>query len=147
QQSAFIWDGLDGYLRPVQGRRPALVRVGYVYDAAPLARQECVLWREQRVMLGDWDARCQGLGGWTLNIHHAYDPIGRVLHFGGGTRREGMNLPAVVTTVAGGTGALIYNDDDQQATAANLSQPRGLAVSPDGSLFIADADQNRVRRV
>jgi YD repeat-containing protein len=147
QKSVFVWDGLDGYLRPVQGRRPAVVRVGYVYDAAPPARQECVLWREQRVMLGDWDARCQGLGGWTLNIHHTYDPIGRVVHFGGGTRREGLNLPPVVTMVAGGTGALIYNDDDQPAVWANLSQPRGLAVGPDGALFIADTDQNRVRRV
>jgi YD repeat-containing protein len=147
QKYVFTWDGLDCYLRPVQGRRPAVVRVGYVYDAAPPARQECVLWREQRVMLGDWDARSQGLGGWTLNIHHVYDPIGRVLHFGGGTRREGLTLPPIVTTVAGGTGELIYNDDDQLAVMANLSQPRGLAVGPDGALFIADTDQNRVRRV
>jgi sugar lactone lactonase YvrE len=147
QKSVFIWDGLDGYMRAVQGRRPALVRVGYVYDAAPPARQECVLWREQRVMLGDWDARGVGLGGWTLSIHHSYDPIGRVLHFGDGARREGLNLPPIVTTIAGGTGALTYNDDDQPAITANLSQPRGLAVGPDGALFIADADQNRVRRV
>jgi YD repeat-containing protein len=147
QTFKFIWDGLDGNMRAVQGRRPAVVRVGYVYDAALPARQECVLWREQRVMLGDWDARCQGLGGWTLNIHHAYDPIGRVVHFGGGGRREGLNLPPVVTTVAGGTGSLTYNQDDQPATAANLSEPRGLAVGPDGALFIADADQNRIRRV
>ncbi len=143
----FIWDGLDAYGRPVQGRRPALVRVGYVYDAAPPARQECVLWREQRVMLGDWDARAAGLGGWTLTIHHCYDPIGRVLHLGDGGRREGTKLPPVVTTVAGGTGSLTFNDDDQPAFWANLSRPRGLAAGPDGGLYIADAGQNRVRRV
>ena len=75
-KTTFIWDGLDAYGRPVQGSRPAVVRVGYVYDAAPPTRQECILWREQRVMLGDLDARAQNLGGWTLNIHRAYDPIG-----------------------------------------------------------------------
>ncbi len=144
---AFVWDGLDAYGRPVQERRPALVRVGYVYDALPPARQECVLWREQRVLLGGWDARAAGLGGWTLNVHHSYDPIGRVLHLGGGGRREGLRLEPVVTTVAGGTGSLIYNDDDQPAAWANLSQPRGLAAGPDGSLYVADAGQNRVRRV
>lgn len=146
-KKTFLWDGLDAYGRPVQGRRPALVRVGYVYDAAPPARQECVLWREQRVMLGDWDARAAGLGGWTLNIHHSYDPIGRVLYLGDGDRREGARLPPVVTTVAGGTGSLTFNDDDQPAVWANLSQPRGLAAGPDGSLYVADAGQNRVRRV
>ncbi len=146
-KSAFVWDGLDCRLRPVQGRRPALVRVGYVYDAEPPARQECVLWREQRVLLGGWDARCQGLGGWNFNVHHSYDPMGRVLHLGDGGRREGLNMPPVVTTMAGGTRALTFNDDDQPAVWANLSQPRGLAVGPDGSLFIADTDQNRVRRV
>jgi len=146
-KKTFVWDGLDAYGRPVQGRRPALVRVGYVYNAAPPARQECVLWRERRVLLGDWDARAAGLGGWTLDVHHSYDPIGRVLHLGGGGRREGMQLPPVVTTVAGGTGSLTFNDDDQPAVWANLSQPRGLAAGPDGSLYVADAGQNRVRRV
>jgi YD repeat-containing protein len=147
QETSFIWDGLDAYNRPVQGRWPAQVRIGYVYDAVPPARQECILWLTQRVLLGDWDARAASLGGWTINIHHAYDPIGRVLHLGGGARREGLPLPQVIATVAGGTGVLTYNDDDIPATGANLSQPRGLAVGPDGSLYIADAGQQRIRRV
>ena len=50
------WDGLDGHGRPAPGRRPATVRVGYVYDTAPPVPRECVLWREQRVMLGGWNA-------------------------------------------------------------------------------------------
>ena len=102
-KTTFIWDGLDAYGRPVQGSRPAVVRVGYVYDAAPPTRQECILWREQRVMLATGSARAQNLGGWTLNIHHAYDPIGPCLHLGGGGRREGTQLPAIITTVAGDT--------------------------------------------
>src|SRR4029077_13166887 len=53
--------------------------------------------------LGTWDARGQGgLGGWTLSIHHGYDPIGHVLHLGTGERRSEINaLGAVVQTFAG----------------------------------------------
>ena len=91
--------------------------------------------------------RTEALGGWTLNVHHAYDPVGRVLYLGGGGRRDATRLPPVITTVAGGTGVPDYNDDDQPAVQANLNEPRGLAVGPDGSLYIADARQDRVRRV
>jgi YD repeat-containing protein len=147
QKFPFAWDGLDAYGRPVAGRRPATVRVGYVYDAMPPARQECVLWREQCLLLGQWDARADALGGWTLNVHHYYDPIARVVYLGDGSRREAAGLPPIITTVAGGTGVLTYNDDGQPATLSNLSLPRGLAIGPDGSIYIADAGQNRVRRV
>ncbi len=162
QTTAFHWNGLDAHGRPIAGRRPATVRVGYAYDAPPPAAltppsppsdggkgsgQECELWREQRLMVGGWDARAEALGGWTLNVHHAYDPIGRVLYLGGGGRRDAMRMPPVITTVAGGTGVPDYNDDDQPAVQANLNEPRGLAVGPDGSLYIADARQDRVRRV
>ncbi|HVS35029.1 MAG TPA: hypothetical protein VMS17_05565 [Gemmataceae bacterium] len=146
-KTAFHWDGLDAYGRPAPGRRPATVRIGYVYDGLCPIPQEAVLWREQRVMLGGWDARTAALGGWTLNVHHAYDPIGRVLYLGGGGRREAAQLPAVATTVAGGTGVPDYNDDDQLATLANLNLPRGLVAGPDGSVYVADARQGRVRRI
>src|SRR5262249_10334791 len=33
QTTTFTWDGRDAYNRVVQGRQPAVVRVGYVYDA------------------------------------------------------------------------------------------------------------------
>ncbi len=33
QQTTFTWDGQDAYGRELQGRQPAIVRVGFVYDA------------------------------------------------------------------------------------------------------------------
>gem|GEM_PF-5510464 len=56
-----------------------------------------------------------------------------------------------ITTVAG-TGEAGYNGDNQPASAAQLSNPKGVAVNAAGDLYIADAAGpggagNRVRRV
>jgi|GEM_PF-957188 len=52
----------------------------------------------------------------------------------------------IITTVAG-TGAAGYNGDGIQATQAQLNQPSGFTLAPDGSLYLADAVNNRVRKV
>ena len=54
--------------------------------------------------IGSWDARpTDGLGGWTLSDHHAYDPVERALHRGDGSTTRAEALPPVVETVAGTT--------------------------------------------
>jgi len=56
--------------------------------------------------------------------------------------------PQGVTTVVAGTlskGG--YSGDGQQATTATLNQPLGTAVGPDGTLYIADYGNNRIRKV
>ncbi len=49
-----------------------------------------------------------------------------------------------ITTIAGGGSAL---GDDGPATAARLSLPRGVAVAPDGTIYVADTGQHRVRMI
>jgi hypothetical protein len=34
--------------------------------------------------LGTWDARAQDLAGWSVNVHHVYDPVGETLYLGDG---------------------------------------------------------------
>jgi sugar lactone lactonase YvrE len=51
------------------------------------------------------------------------------------------------TTIVAGTGAAGYSGDGALATAAKLNQPLGTAVTPDGTLYIADYANDRIRKV
>jgi sugar lactone lactonase YvrE len=52
----------------------------------------------------------------------------------------------VITTVAG-NGTAGFSGDGGLATATQISQPHDVAVDSAGYLYIADADNNRIRRV
>jgi sugar lactone lactonase YvrE len=52
----------------------------------------------------------------------------------------------IITTVAG-TGTPGDRGDGGPASAARLTLPRGLALAPDGSLYVADSGTHRVRRI
>jgi uncharacterized protein (TIGR03437 family) len=69
-------------------------------------------------------------------------------------RLRKVSPSGIITTAAGdGTGRFYssaYVDpatDDRPATGARLSYPRGVAVDGAGNLFIADTNNNRVRKV
>jgi DNA-binding beta-propeller fold protein YncE len=52
----------------------------------------------------------------------------------------------LITTVAG-TGETGYTGDGMPAVEAGLSGPSGLAIGPDGDLYIADTFSGRIRRI
>jgi len=54
--------------------------------------------------------------------------------------------PGIIATVAG-TGTAGYNGDNIAATSAGLYYPQGVAVDSAGSLYIADTDNSRIRKV
>jgi RHS repeat-associated protein len=162
----FTWNGLDAYGRTVQGGQPATVRIGYVYPAVYMqpaalaqafaafsgvemigmrARREVTLWQELHRRLGTWDARAQALGGWTLAVHHVYDPVGRALYLGDGMRRKAPDVKAIINARAGNGYFGGSNGDGGPATSAHLLNPYGVAASPDGSLYISEGE--RIRRV
>jgi len=51
------------------------------------------------------------------------------------------------TAVVAGTGTGGYSGDGHAATAARLSSPRAVAITPSGTLYIADAGNNVIRMV
>ena len=52
----------------------------------------------------------------------------------------------VITTVAG-TGAAGFSGDNGPATSAKIALPQGIAVDGNGTLYIADEYNNRIRKV
>jgi len=60
--------------------------------------------------------------------------------------REVNASSGVITTVAG-DGTSGYSGDGQQATAAQLNEPTGVAVDAAGDIFIADSGNNVIREV
>ncbi len=168
QAYSFTWDGKDAYGRTLQGAQNASIRVGYVYDGyynlPPYleksfglqsgvtmpelipTRSDAILWQGSIIRIGTWDTRVQGLGGWSLSLHHMYDVGTRVLYMGDGSRRSATTINNVITTIAG-NGIYGYGGDGGPAKEASLSIPIGIALAPDGSLYIADTNNHRIRRV
>ena len=152
----FTWDGLDAYGRKVQGAQPIIISLGYKYMG-----QRCdglgrclywpnmydILWTTWRGSIGGWDSRGQGLGGWTLDVHHNYDPSARILYMGNGQSRSAESIGNTVITTVAGNGTSGFSGDGGLATTASLDYPNGVAVGQDGSLYIADTGNNRIRRV
>lgn len=163
QSYTFTWDRKDAYGRTLQGQQPATVEIDYVYPrlynigngfgnygtgpiADLLARQEATLRQTQQLMIGSLNALGEGLGGWTLNVHHAYDPTGKTLYTGTGDSRSGQNLNSSITTVAG-NGIDGFNGDNIPATQARLGGPGSVGVLPNGDVLISDQFNNRIRRI
>jgi uncharacterized protein (TIGR03437 family) len=58
-----------------------------------------------------------------------------------------VSTNGIVTTVAGNNGCCGFSGDGGPATRASLVGPIGVAVDGEGNLFIADSNNNRVRKV
>jgi hypothetical protein len=58
-----------------------------------------------------------------------------------------VRLPDGTFKVAAGTGIAGFSGDGGPATRAELNDPQGMAVGPHGTLYFADAGNNRVRAV
>jgi YD repeat-containing protein len=187
-QGSFAWDGRDAYGRRPQGLQRARVRLGYTYDGVygnttrfggrglgqitgVRSRNEITLWREAMVPVGIWDAQPQGLGGFGLASHHAYDPESKILFLGDGTQRSARNVAPVLVellkhvpsneydalhAVHGAADGSVYAatlygrihrispDGSRTLVAAGLREPRDLALAPDGTLYVAETTANRI---
>ena len=64
----------------------------------------------------------------------------------GGNRIRKVLTDGTIVTIAG-TGAAGFSGDGAAATDAQLSGPRGLALGPDGSVYVVDQGNNRIRRI
>jgi len=164
QTTTFTWDGLDAYGRMLQGKQTANIDIGYVYDGVyqqtssfgyngngipitgDLARGEITLSQKFVQTIGVFDNRQLALGGWSLNVHHFYDPTDHVIYEGDGSRRSVQTINAGITTVAG-NGAGGFSGDNGQATNASFFFPFSATTAPNGELYVSDSLNRRIRKV
>jgi sugar lactone lactonase YvrE len=76
----------------------------------------------------------------------AVDASGAVYFADTANHRVRKVAGGIISTVAG-TGSAGFAGDGSQATAAQLSRPRGLAINAAGDVFISDSGNNRIRLV
>jgi sugar lactone lactonase YvrE len=62
-------------------------------------------------------------------------------------RIRGIDLAAGTIDNVAGTGTAGFSGDGGPATAAELSAPRDLEIGPEGDLYVADTDNNRIRAI
>ena len=77
-----------------------------------------------------------------------FDGMGRMYvvdRIGNRVRRVDAN--GIISTVAGNGSASGYSGDGVPATQTKLNRPRAIAVAADGTFYIADQNNHRVRRV
>jgi serine/threonine-protein kinase len=80
-------------------------------------------------------------------LHVVAKPDGSVLIADTLNNRVRLISPFGTITTIAGTGTAGYSGDGGQATSAQLDSPVGLALAADGSVVIADNDNDVVRRV
>lgn len=165
----FVWDGLDAF-----GRRPpnasAIIVVGYEYvpvyydaqgaflnsfgqasakadkPAAVIGQRASQTIRLERRHLKELSQPVAGaeLGGWSLSARHALERNTGTLRLGTGGEQQ---FETDVLDVFAGFGPVGSAGDGGPATEATLSLPRGLALTANGELLIADSANNRIRKV
>lgn len=174
QSYSYTWNGLNAYGQHVEGSQTAVVRVGYVYEVVYYSASrtgnafgapsdnpgsgsfstvlnrtgnEYTQWKTWQKSLGVFEPKATGLAGWSLDIHHAYDPNGQVLYQGGGGRvGDAAAGDEIIETVVG-TGQAGFFGDGGPAKDAQLNSPWDVSLGADGSLYIADHGNGRVRKV
>ncbi len=77
----------------------------------------------------------------------AVDRLGNIYFTDTGNQRvRKINGAGVITTIAG-TGAVGFSGDGGQGTSAQLNFPQSIAVDSAGNVYIADTENNRVRKI
>jgi trimeric autotransporter adhesin len=92
--------------------------------------------------------------GSPATLARLYRPFGIVLDAGGNlyvadqaNNRVRRIDPSGTIRAFAGTGSAGFSGEEGPATAAQLNSPSGLAAAPDGSLFVSDTRNHRVRLI
>lgn len=169
-----VWDGKDAYGRRVEGSISARLSVGYEYDSKYAVTQGGdksfndpttsgtlqssttgdravgrVTWNRRTISLGSASTGSAGLGGWTLSPHHFFDATGSgTVYYGDGSVMLGDRIRPTIR-IYGGLGNSPCNSAslDEQLINTRDIYGAGLAIGPQGDLYIADNCRGSLYRV
>ncbi|KAF0298673.1 Teneurin-m [Amphibalanus amphitrite] len=138
----YSWNRLNVYSQRVYGVATAVVRVGYEY-----ADCSQIIWDTQTTAIAGSDISISEIGGWNLDIHHAYNIPEGILQKGDGTNIHLRQRPQVLRTTVGGSHQrpIACTNCEGPAGRQRLLAATALAAAPDGSLYVGDF--NLIRRV
>lgn len=151
----FSWNKRNIYKQKCFGHSDTKVFVGYIYHGC-----SSVIWTALQAKMKGYEMDISELGAWNLDIHHRYnlyDGIfqrgeGQNVYFQGDGRGMGENaVPLSLEPIAGShMQARPFTCSSGAECGASLSTVRFFAltsidVSPDGSIYIGDA--NLIRRI
>jgi streptogramin lyase len=83
----------------------------------------------------------------TLPVHVAVAPDGSLLVAEAQGAVVSRIAPTGARTRVLGTGRRASGGDGRAAARAYVEEPAGVAVAPDGTIFVADLDGRRIRRI
>jgi len=157
----FTWDGVDEFGRTVEGAKPGIFEVTYVYQgryalgssgqtsdpawAVPAlvygdvtrTAAEYRLSKQSSLLLGHLDATT-AFGGWTFSPQRFYDGISGTLYDRGTMRSvDPLQLKETIITTVAGNGLIGLGTADGGADAAH--DLFSMAPAPDGSIYFTDA--------
>ncbi|MGD8782512.1 MAG: RHS repeat-associated core domain-containing protein [Ignavibacteria bacterium] len=167
----FVWDGLDAYGREQNGELVMAIRIGYTYlptytyisrdagalfsfarrpntyfiGSGKLTREPITSYRFTGLKVGNYKTK-HIIGGWTPDILHHYDPAAEKIYFGNGSSKKAEELGLIYQTVAGKktSGS---SGDGGPAIDAEFTVPYVGDVGPDGSIYIVDLFDNKIRKI
>lgn len=172
----FYWDQKDAYQRPVVTETTANIKVTYVFKANyltqlysqyypgpsfstfPVAYQYLIYEaRDLGTMTTTYSTQVDPIrlpttevGGWSLDVHHFFNPDTNTVYFGNGDRMVTSATSLrddLVATVFAGTGTPGYNGTGIPAKSAQLNGPVSTYASSDGSVYVYESGNHRIRRV
>jgi hypothetical protein len=159
-------DVLDGPSAAAwQGRQPATVRIGYVYDGVyekttrfvttangipdtgqGASRDHALSRRGFQGARRPGTFRDSGIGGWSFSIPYTHTIRSADVAARHGERRTAQTINGAIATIAGPERRL-FRERSGQATSAANEFSQGVAVAADGTdLRAADTGNARVRR-
>ena len=79
-----------------------------------------------------------------ISLHH----LGNIyIADNGNNRIRKVTVSTGIISTIAGTGTGSYSGDNGAATSATLSYPYGVGLDTAGNVYIADTDNNRIRKV